>query len=148
MMRWVRIATVAALAGGMSAAQAQAEHRNIVDGLAINVGVTPAAQLLDKDAYERASHRGAAPGATHHVVVGLTDANTGAPVGDAKVTLELVDPRGGRQTKVLVRGDAGGFADYSELFRFGWAGDYSLRVTVQRTGTPPVHSRFRWTQTY
>jgi hypothetical protein len=148
MMGWVRIAAVAALAGGLSAAAAQAEHRQIVDGLAINVGITPAAQLLDSDAYERASHRSAARDATHHVVVGVSDANTGKPVGDAKVTLELVDPRGGRQSKPLLRGDAGGFADYSELFRFGWAGDYSLRVTVQRAGGTPVESRFRWTQAY
>lgn len=148
MMRWVQIAAVAALAGGVSAAAAQAEHRQIVDGLAISVGVTPSAPLLNNDAYERASHRGAAPDTTHHVVVGVADAKTGAAVGDAKVTLELVDPRGGRQNKVLLRGDAGGIADYSELFRFGWAGDYSLRVTVQRAGGTPVHSRFRWTQTY
>lgn len=148
MMRFVQAAAVVALAGGLSAASGQAEHRKIVDGLAINVGITPAAQLLESDAYERASHGGAAPDATHHVVVGVADAKTGAPVGDAKVTLELVDPRGGTQSKVLVRGDAGGFADYSELFRFGWAGDYSLRVTVQRAGGTPVQSRFRWTQTY
>jgi hypothetical protein len=148
MMRWVQATAAAALAGGLFVAPAQAENLKIVDGLAINVGVTPAAPLLGSDSYERASHRGAAPGATHHVVVGVSDAKTGEPVGDAKVTLELVDPRGGSQTKVLLRGDAGGIADYSELFRFGWAGDYSLRVTVQRAGGAPVHSRFRWTQTY
>jgi hypothetical protein len=129
-------------------APAGAEHRKVVDGVAINIGVVPAAQLLETDAYERASHRSGPPDTTHHVVVGVSDARSGAPIGDARVTLELTDPRGATQTKPLLRGDAGGVPDYSELLRFGWAGDYRLRVTVQRAGAAPVVSTFRWTQTY
>jgi hypothetical protein len=144
---WETLAAVA-VATGLLASAAHAEHVKIVDGLAINVGVTPAAQLLTADAYERASHRAAAAGTTHHVVVGVADAKSGSPVADARVTLELVDPRGGTQSKTLLQGNAGGTPDYSELFRFGWAGDYTMRVTVQRAGAAPVQSRFRWTQTY
>lgn len=148
MNRWIAGATATAFAAMLLVPAAHAEHRKVVDGVAINIGVTPATQLLNTDPYERSSHRGGSRGATHHVVVGVSDARTGAPIGDARVTLELVDPRGGHQRKTLVRGDAGGMPDYSELFRFGWAGDYSLRVTVQRAGAAPVQSRFRWTQTY
>ena len=61
------------------------------------------------------------------------------------MTLELVDPRGGNQRKILERGDAGGFPDYSGLFRFGWSGGYKLRVTVARAGAAPVTSTFSWT---
>jgi hypothetical protein len=137
------VAVAAACAG-----PAAADHQKVVDGLAINIGVTPAAQLLKADPYERAAHRGAPADATHHVVVGVADARTGAPVGDARVTVELTDPRGRTQSGDLVRGDAGGVPDYSQLFRFGWSGDYRMRVLVQRAGAAPVQSTFRWTEAY
>ena len=122
------------------------EHRKVVDGLAINIGVVPAAQLLRADAYERVAHREMATNATHHVVVGVADARTGEPVGDARVSLELVDPRGAMQSRTLIRGDAGGQPDYSGLFRFGWSGAYKLRVNVERGSAAPVRTTFAWTQ--
>ena len=125
-----------------------AEQRKVVDGLVINVGVVSASQLMRNDAYERSMHRDAAANATHHVVVGVADAKSGAPIGDAQVTLELVDPRGGTQRRTLDRGDAGGIPDYSGLFRFGWSGTYKLRVNVVRAGAAPVNSTFNWTQGY
>lgn len=138
----------ASAAALLLAAPAVADHRKVVDGIAINIGITPATQLLRTDPYERAAHRDAPASATHHVVVGVTDARSGQPIGDARVTVQLVDPRGGVQTRTLARGDAGGVPDYSELFRFGWAGDYRLGVKVQRAGAAPVQATFRWTQAY
>lgn len=134
------LVAVAALSG-----PAAAEHRKVVDGLEINIGVVPAAQLLRVDAYERSMHPRAAD-ATHHVVVSVADARTGAPVGDARVTLELVDPHGGIQRQALERGAPGGVPDYSGLVRFGWSGDYKLKVNVVRAGTTPVNSVFNWRQ--
>jgi hypothetical protein len=128
------------------AGAASAEHRKIVDGLAINIGVVPVTQLLRTDAYERSMHRERAATATHHVVVGVAEAKSGAPVGDARVTLELVDPRGATQRQTLERGDAGGVPDYSGLFRFGWAGAYKLKVNVARAGSAPVTTTFGWSQ--
>lgn len=141
----LRTAAVIAVAA-LVAAPAAAEHRKVVDGVAINIGVVPASQLMRVDSYERSMHRDAATAATHHVVVGVAEAKSGAPIGDARVTLELADPRGGVQRKVLERGDAGGVPDYSGLFRFGWSGAYKLRVSVARAGTPPVTATFAWTQ--
>ena len=140
-LRAILVMTAAALI----ATPAAAEHRKMVDGLSINIGVVPAPQLLRIDAYERSSHRDAAAAATHHVVVGVADAKTGKPIGDASVTLALVDPRGGTQSRTLTRGDSGGFPDYSGLFRFGWSGAYKLRVKVERAGAAPVASTFAWT---
>jgi hypothetical protein len=125
---------------------ALAEHRKVVNGLEINIGIVPAAQLLRTDAYERLSHREPATNATHHVVVGVADAKTGEPVAGARVSLEIVDPRGATQSRTLVAGDAGGRADYSGLFRFGWSGAYKLRVNVDRSGAAPVRATFEWTQ--
>lgn len=139
--------TTALLAvSSLLATPALAEHRKVVDGLEINIGVVPAAQLLRTDAYERSSHLAMATNATHHVVVGVADARTGEPIGDARVSLDLVDPRGVAQSRALVPGDAGGRPDYSGLFRFGWSGGYKLRVNVERAGTAPVRTTFRWNQ--
>lgn len=145
MRRLLRSAALVA-AAALIAAPASAEHRKVIDGIAINIGVVPAAQLLRTDAYERSMHREPGTGATHHVVVGVAEAKSGAPIGDAQVTLELVDPRGGTQRKALERGNAGGFPDYSGLFRFGWSGAYKLRVTLARAGAAPVTSTFARTQ--
>lgn len=126
---------------------AAAEHRKEVDGLVISIGVVPTEQLLRTDAYERSSHRTAAASATHHVVVSVAEAASGGPVGDATVAVELVDPKGGRQLKRLIRGDAGGVPDYSELFRFGWSGTYQLRVKVERgPDKAPVQTTLAWTE--
>ena len=144
MGRLLRSAALIA-AAVLIATPTSAEHRKVVDGIAINIGVVPAAQMR-ADAYERSMHRETGTSATHHVVVGVADAQSGAPIGDAQVTLELVDPRGGTQRKALERGNAGGFPDYSGLFRFGWSGAYKLRVTVARAGAAPVTSTFAWTQ--
>ena len=136
-------------ATGVSApmGSAAAEHRKEVDGLVINVGVVPTGQLLRTDAYERSSHRTAAANATHHVVVSVADAASGRPVGDATVAVELVDPKGGRQTRTLIRGDAGGIPDYSELFRFGWSGTYQVWVKVERgPDKAPVRTTLAWTE--
>jgi hypothetical protein len=145
MTRILRATALLAVAA-LIATPALAENRKVVDGLEINIGVVPATQLLRTDAYERSSHREAEPNATHHVVVGVADARTGEPIGDARVSLELVDPRGATQSRTLVRGDAGGRPDYSGLFRFGWSGGYKLRVNVERTGSAPVRTTFAWTQ--
>lgn len=80
------------------------------------------------------------------MVVGVTDPRTDAPIGDARVSMEPVDPHGAAQSQTLIRGDAGGRPDYSRLFRFGWSGAYTLRVNVERAGAAPVHATFGWTQ--
>lgn len=146
MWRLTASAALFAAAAAAVVAAPVAEHRKVVDGLAINIGVVPASQLMRSDAYERSAHRDPGTGATHHVVVGVAEARSGTPIGDAQVTLELVDPHGGTQRKVLERGNAGGVPDYSGLFRFGWSGAYKIRVNVARAGAAPVTSTFSWTQ--
>lgn len=145
MWRLLRGAALIA-AAAVIAAPVSAEHRKVVDGIAINIGVVPVKQLMRNDAYERSVHRDPAANATHHIVVGVADSKSGVPIDDAQVTLELVDPRGGTQRSTLARGNAGGFPDYSGLFRFGWSGDYKLRVNVTRAGAAPVTATFAWKQ--
>ena len=145
MWRMLRNAALFAAAAAL-AAPVVAEHRKEVDGLVINIGVVPVSDLMRADSYERSQHREPTTSATHHIVVGVADAKSGTPIGDARVTLELVDPRGGTQRKTLERGDAGGVPDYSGLFRFGWSGSYKLKVSVARGGAATVTSNFTWKQ--
>jgi hypothetical protein len=67
MRRLLRSAALIA-AAVLIATPASAEHRKVVDGIAINIGVVPAAQMR-ADAYERSMHREAGTSATHHVDV-------------------------------------------------------------------------------
>lgn len=137
----IAFAAAASLAGA-----AAAENRKVVGGLVINIGVVPA-NLVRADSYERASHKDALSQGTHHLVVSVADESTGRPLGDGRVTVELVDPKGNRQSKPLIRGDAGGFPDYSEMFRFGWTGRYQVKVNVERATGAPVRAVFNWTHT-
>lgn len=143
-----RRAALSALAAGalLLAAPAAAEHRQERDGLVINIGVVPASTLLRVDPYERAAHAAALGRGTHHLVVGVAEAATGRPLGDAKVSVDLIDPKGATQRKTLLAGNAGGVPDYSEMFRFGWSGRYRVRVNVERAGARPVRAEFSWTQ--
>jgi hypothetical protein len=50
------------------------------------------------------------------------------------------------QRRTLEHGAPGGMPDYSGLFRFGWSGDYRMKVDVSRAGEPPVAAVFRWRQ--
>ena len=71
-------------------------------------------------------------------------------IGHAEVVIEVTDPRGHVDKKPLVHTQAAGFPDYSELFRFGWEGEYTIRViilTPQRRAKPintqfTVHHKF------
>ena len=55
MRRLLRCAVLTA-AAALIAAPASAEHRKVADGIAINIGVVPTAQMR-ADAYERSMHR-------------------------------------------------------------------------------------------
>jgi signal transduction protein with GAF and PtsI domain len=77
MRRLLRSAALIA-AAALIAMPVSAEHRKVVDGIAINIGVVPAAQLMRTDAYERSMHREPGTSATHHVVVGVPDAKSDA----------------------------------------------------------------------
>jgi hypothetical protein len=146
-MKALARASVIALAFA-AVAPVAAQHRKVVDGIEINIGVVSTTQMLRVEAQEGANHDLAPARATHHVVVGLADARTGEAIRDARVTLDVEDPHGGLQNGRLDASGLRGYPDYSGLFRFGWAGPYRLRVNVARAGATPVSATFGWTQEY
>ena len=46
------------------------------------------------------------------------------------------------ETKPLLHTQSGGLPDYSELFTFGWSGEYKVRVIIKRPGAAPIETLF------
>ena len=136
---YVLVATLLAAALAWTPAVAQ---QRTVGGLIINLGIVPAADALRADGHPDA-HPAHPPSGSQHLLITLDEEKSGKRVGDAEVVLEVTDPRGHVEKKRLLHTQAGGLADYSELFVFGWSGDYSIRVTITaQAGAKPIETRF------
>jgi hypothetical protein len=115
-----------------------------VGGLVINLGLMPAAKAMQVGGH-REAHEHAFTNSTgaEHLLVVVVNAKTGERRGDARVVVEVRDPKGKIERKVLLRTQAAGLPDYSEIFQFGWSGKYTVRVSVTpKPGAKPVEARF------
>jgi hypothetical protein len=134
----VLIALFLALAWGLAAAQ----QSRTVAGLVVNFGIVPAAVALRADGH-RDAHPAHPPGGSQHLLITLDEQNSGKRIGDAEVVIEVTDPHGHVEKKPLLHTQSGGFPDYSELFVFGWSGEYSIRVFITpRPGAKPIETQF------
>jgi hypothetical protein len=108
----------------------------------INLGIVPAEVALRADGH-RDMHPPHPPSGSQHLMITIDEEKTGKRIGDAEVVVEVTDPRGHVEKKPLLHTQAGGAPDYSELFRFGWEGEYAVRVTIApRSGAKPIATRF------
>ena len=107
-----------------------AQQSRSVAGLMINLGIVPAEVALRADGH-RDMHPAHPPSGSQHLLITVDEEKTGKRIGDAEgVVIEVTDPRGHVEKKPLLHTQAGGIPDYSELFRFGWEGEYSVRVII------------------
>ena len=139
-----RLCVIAVVFAGMTLAwtPAAAQHAKTVDGLVVNLGLVPAAIALGAAGHSDA-HPAHPPSGSQHLLITLDDEKSGKRVGDAEVVIEVTDPHGRVERKPLLHTQAGGLPDYSELFRFGWPGEYSIRVIItSRAGAKPIETRF------
>jgi len=121
---------------------AVAEQARPVGGFIVNFGLVPAEAALGAEGH-RESHPANPPSGSQHLLITLDEEKSGKRIGDAEVVIEVTDPHGGVEKKALLHTQAGGFPDYSELFRFGWSGEYSIRVIITpRPGAEPIETRF------
>ena len=142
MTRWKLLFAAIAVAGGLLAAPASAQRSTTVDGLLIHLGIVDALAAEHADA-RHGVHVGAHGRGMEHILVSIADAKSGKRIGDAKVIIELIDPKGKVQKKNLLPMITSGMPDYSEVFHFGWSGAYKLHVTVLRQESPrPVKASF------
>lgn len=141
MRRHIGLAMAFLLAAELVSAGASAQQKT-VGGMIINLGVMPAAQAMRVDGH-RDRHPEKFPSGSQHILITLDDAKTGSRIGNALVVVEIKDPKGRAFKKPLLRTQAAGVPDYSELFEFGWSGKYSVRVSVTpKPGARPVEARF------
>ena len=132
----------AAVLVALPAFPASAQQLRTVDGLVINFGLMSAEKAIHAEGH-RDAHPDRFPSDSQHILVTLADEKTGRRIGDADVVVEVVDPKGKAAKKPMLHTSAAGMSDYSELFVFGWAGTYSVRVNVtQSKGSKPVKTTF------
>jgi hypothetical protein len=117
-------------------------QQTTVAGFIVSLGIVPAAVALRADGH-RDAHPAHPPSGSQHLLITLDEEKSGKRIGDAEVMVEVTDPHGRVEKKPLLHTQAGGLADYSELFVFGWSGDYSIRVIITpRPGAKPIETRF------
>jgi hypothetical protein len=121
---------------------AGAQQSKTIAGYVVNFGLVSAEVALQADGH-RDSHPPHPPSGSQHLLITLDEEKGGKRIGDAEVVIEVTDPHGRVEKKPLLRTQAGGLPDYSELFRFGWPGEYSIRVIITpRPGAKPIETRF------
>lgn len=133
---------VALLTIALACAPVAAQQSRSVAGMVINLGIVPAEVALQADGH-RDMHPAHPPSGSQHLLITIDEEKTGRRIGDAAVVIEVTDPRGHVEKKALLHTQAGGLPDYSELFRFGWEGEYSILVTIiPRPDATPINTRF------
>jgi hypothetical protein len=100
-----------------------------------------AAMALRADGH-RDAHPPNPPSGSQHLLITLDDEKSHARIADADVSVEVTDPHGRVETKPLLHTQAAGLPDYSELFVFGWSGEYKIRIIVKRPGVAPIETQF------
>lgn len=121
---------------------AAAQQSRTVAGFIVNFGIVPAEVALRADGH-RDAHPTQPPGGSQHLLITIDDEKDRKRIGDAEVVIEVTDPHGRVRKKPLLHTQAGGLADYSELFIFGWSGEYSIRAIITpRPGAKPIEARF------
>jgi hypothetical protein len=137
-------ATIAAglLGVAFASTPACAQDSRTVEGMVINLGLVPAEVALTA-AGHREAHPAHPPKGSEHLLVTLDDQKTGQRIANAEVAVEVTDSHGHVEKKPMLHTQAGGFADYSELFTFGFSGKYLIRVIVTPgPNARPVETRF------
>jgi hypothetical protein len=121
---------------------AVAQQSRTVAGFIVNLGIVPAEVALRADGH-RDSHPTNPPSGSQHLLITLDDEKSGKRIGDAEMVIEMTDPRGRVEKKPMLHTQGGGLPDYSELFVFGWSGEYSIRVIITpRPDAKPIETRF------
>lgn len=144
---WLAVVVLSAsvpLVFGWRAAQA-GEPRQIVDGVAIYLGIVPA-QLVrghPREHPESEMHGGVAVGESH-LMVALFDDRTGERITRANVTATITGAEG-KIEKPLESMVVAGAATYGNYVYLTGHGPYRIELQVLLPGrTKPLRARFEW----
>jgi hypothetical protein len=136
---WIVVAALLVPALASTHAIAQHARRSMASWV---LGIVRAEVALRADGH-RDAHPLHPPSGSQHLLVTLDEEQSHKRLAEPEVVVEVTDPRGGVERKPLLHTQAGGFPDYSELFKFGSPGSYSISVVITpRPGAKPVEARF------
>ena len=107
------------------------------DGLAIYLGVLPAAMLQGHQTHPEERMHGGVPRGRHayHLVAAVFDAATGKRIEDAMVQARVM-PRGvASETRALEPMEIAGTVTYGNYFTMGGDDPYRIEISITRSGT-------------
>jgi hypothetical protein len=140
--RCLHVISAGFLGLALAATPAAAQQVRTVGGLVVNFGLVSSAVALGAAGHSE-SHPTNPPSGSQHLLITLDDEKTRKRIGDAEVAIEVKDPHGGVVKKPLLHTQAAGLPDYSELFVFGWSGEYKIRVFITpKLGAKPIETVF------
>ena len=136
MLKGIRILALAASTLALPALAAT-PSTVVADGMQIHFGLMAGEKLrgYPHDSPEARMHGGVPKGdGYYHVNVSLFDVAKQAPIGNARVQVQVDEPGVGTATKVLEPMVINGAASYGSYFRLGARKPYWFTVRVQKDG--------------
>jgi cytochrome c5 len=126
--------------GAPAAAAARTAPRyKSVGGMEVHLGMVPAESLrgFPQGSVERAMHGGVPSGAGYyHVNVSLLDAESKAPIGDAKVEIRVAQAGMSAESKTLERVVINNAPSYGNYVRLRAKSTYLITVRIQKPDSP------------
>lgn len=123
------------------------EQHQLVDHIAIYLGVLPAEMILGLhgDHVEETMHGGAPTGAhRYHVVVALFESVSGRRISDAQVTARVSELGLAGPVKRLERMVIGDTISYGNYFKMPGKALYRIELQIRRPGAAPVTATFEY----
>lgn len=123
-------------------------HQQVVDGVAIYLGIVPAQVVRGHDPKhaERQMHDGA-PAGENHLVAALFDDKSGKRITDAEVTAKVSGKGSPAIEKRLEPMEVAGATSYGGYFYMAGAGPYRIELRIHLTGAQrPIRAIFNWSR--
>jgi hypothetical protein len=142
----VTIVAICALLPALAPRAADGDPYKTAGGLAVYLGVLPAAMVRGHQTHPEERMHGGIPSGPHayHVVAAVFNAATGARVEDAKVEAR-VTPRGlGGETQALEPMQIAGTVTYGNYFTMGGSDPYRVELRITPSGGSPVEVEFTY----
>lgn len=141
----VLLVAVLGLAVG-SVRAAESSYRQIVDGVAVYIGMIPAELVRGHPpAHPESTMHGGVRAGENHLTVAVFDDKTGRRIADAQVTAHITDYRSPDMEKRLDSMIIGGSVTYGNYFYMPGAGPYRIELRIHLPDRPgELRTTFTW----
>lgn len=122
-------------------AAADDQNYQLVDGIAVYLGIVPAEVILGHSpAHAESEMHGGVPRGRHrdHLVIALFEGASGQRISDARVTATVAEIGLAGETKSLDPMQIAGTTTYGNYFEMASRGVYRVRVQIRRPGNVGV----------